>query len=47
MGMADFRALQQLCERNERLRGLFVSEMRWLFEDDDVVKWLNRVHRDA
>lgn len=44
---ADFRALQQLCERNERLRGLFVSEMRWLFEDDDVVKRFNRVHKGA
>ena len=41
MCRGDFRVLQQLCERNERLRGLFVSEIRWLFEElslDDILK---------
>jgi len=38
---ADFKLLQRLCERNEHLRGLFASEIRWLFEElslDDFVK---------
>lgn len=38
----DFEVLQQLCERNERLRGWFVeSEIGWSFDklsSDDVVK---------
>jgi len=37
----DFKLLRQLCERNEHLRGLFASEIRWLFEElslDDFVK---------
>ena len=37
----DFKILQQLCERNERLRGLFATEIRWLLEEvnvDDVMK---------
>jgi len=37
----DFKLLQELCERNERLRGLFASEIRRLVEElnlDDVVK---------
>lgn len=41
MCKGDFRVLQQLCERNERLRGLFASEMRWLLEElslDDILK---------
>jgi len=41
MCKADFRLLQHLCERNERLRGLFVSEIRWLFEElslEDLAK---------
>ena len=41
MRSTDLRLLQQLCERNERLRGLFTSEIRWLFEElslDDFVK---------
>ncbi|KAF9649834.1 hypothetical protein BDM02DRAFT_3113063 [Thelephora ganbajun] len=33
MCRGDFRLLQQLCERNERLRGLFTSEIGWLFEE--------------
>jgi hypothetical protein len=44
MCRGDFRVLQQLCERNERLRGLFASEIRWLFEElslDDVLKRCN------
>jgi hypothetical protein len=41
MCRADFKALQQLCERNEHLRGLFASEISWLFQElrlDDIVK---------
>ena len=37
----DFRLLRQLCERNEGLRGLFTSELSWLFEElglDDFMK---------
>lgn len=40
MCRGDFRLLQQLCERNERLRGLFVSDIRWMLEVlslDDLV----------
>jgi hypothetical protein len=42
MCKGDFKALQQLCERNEHLRGLFASEISWLFQElylDDFVKW--------
>ena len=42
MCKADFKLLQQLCQRNESLRGLFASsEMGWLFEElrlDDFVR---------
>lgn len=41
MCRGDFRVLQLLCERNERLRGLFASDIRWLFEElslDDFLK---------
>ena len=41
MCKTDFKSLRQLCERNERLRGLFASEIRWLFQElslDDFVK---------
>ena len=48
MCSGDFRILQQLCERNERLRGLFKSEIRWIFEElslDDIVNqcdWMSK-----
>ncbi|KAF9791026.1 hypothetical protein BJ322DRAFT_1104680 [Thelephora terrestris] len=42
MCKSDFKLLQQLCKRNERLRGLFASsEMGWLFEElrlDDFIR---------
>lgn len=37
----DFRLLQQLCERNEGLRGLFASES-WLFEELSLVDFMKR-----
>jgi len=42
MCKGDFKLLQQLCERNEGLRGLFASKVGWLFEElnlGDFVKW--------
>jgi hypothetical protein len=33
MCKGDFKTLQQLCERNEYLRGLFASEISWLFQE--------------
>ena len=44
MCRGDFKILQQLCERNERLRGLFATEIRWLVEEvnlDEVMKRLD------
>ena len=37
----DFRLLQQLCEKNEGLRGLFASES-WLFEELSLIDFMKR-----
>ena len=37
----DFELLQQLCEKNEGLRGLFASES-WLFEELGLVDFMKR-----
>jgi len=50
MCKGDFRVLQKLCERNERLRGLFASEMGWLFEElslDDLLKRYDRMRKNV
>lgn len=50
MCKGDFRVLQQLCERNERLCGLFASELGWLFEElslDDVLKRHDRMRKNV
>lgn len=39
MCKGDFKVLQQLCERNESLRGLFVSEIKWFFEELGLCDW--------
>ena len=50
MCTTDFESFRQLCERNEHLRGLFASEIRWLFKElclDDFVKRYSRIPREC